>query len=54
MPMPAAEVPARIEALASMGGLDRATAHSQLAAAIQIIVHLGDGPIRVASSSGWM
>ncbi len=34
------EVPARIEALAAMGGLDRATAHSQLAAAIQVVVHL--------------
>lgn len=35
-----AEVPARLEALASMGGLDRAALHSQLAAAVQVIVHV--------------
>ncbi len=35
-----AEVPARFEALASLGGLDRAALHSQLAAAIQVILHV--------------
>ncbi|GJF08250.1 conjugal transfer protein [Mycolicibacterium cyprinidarum] len=35
-----AEVPARFEALAALGGLDRAALHSQLAAAIQVILHV--------------
>ena len=35
-----AEVPARLEALASLGGLDRAALHSQLAAAVQVVVHV--------------
>lgn len=35
-----AEVPARLEALASLGGLDRSALHSQLAAAVQVIVHV--------------
>ena len=34
------EVPARIEALAALGGLNRAAAHSQLAAAVQVILHV--------------
>ena len=36
-----AELPARLEALAALGGLDRAALHSQLAAAIRVVVHLG-------------
>lgn len=36
-----AEVPARLEALAALGGLDRAALHSQLAAAVRIILHVG-------------
>jgi len=36
----ASDVPARIEALASSGGLDRGSAHSQLAAALDTVVHL--------------
>jgi pilus assembly protein CpaF len=36
----AAEVPARLEALAALGGLDRAALHSQLAAAVQVILHV--------------
>lgn len=36
-----AEVPARLEALAAVGGLDRAALHSQLAAAVQVVVHVG-------------
>jgi pilus assembly protein CpaF len=35
-----AEVPARLEALAALGGLDRAALHSQLAAAVQVVLHL--------------
>lgn len=35
-----AEVPARLEALAAPGGLDRAALHAQLAAAIQVVVHV--------------
>ncbi|MBC3842949.1 TadA family conjugal transfer-associated ATPase [Streptacidiphilus sp. 4-A2] len=47
----AADVPARLEALASSAGLDRAALHSQLAAALDVVVHLardGDGLRRVA------
>ncbi|MCM2577704.1 TadA family conjugal transfer-associated ATPase [Streptomyces meridianus] len=36
----AAHVPARLEALASTAGLDRAALHSQLAAALSLVVHL--------------
>jgi len=39
-----AEVPARLEALAALGGLDRSALHSQLAAAVQVVVHVGRGP----------
>jgi pilus assembly protein CpaF len=35
-----AEVPARIEALAALGGLSREAAHSQLSAAIQLVIHM--------------
>jgi pilus assembly protein CpaF len=35
-----AEVPARLEALAAVGGLNRAALHSQLAAAVQAILHV--------------
>jgi pilus assembly protein CpaF len=35
-----AEIPARLEALAAVGGLDRAALHSQLAAAVQVVVHV--------------
>ena len=34
------DVPARIEALAAPGGLDRQAAHSQLASALDVILHL--------------
>jgi len=37
----AADVPARLEALASAAGLDRASLHSQLASALDAVVHLG-------------
>jgi pilus assembly protein CpaF len=35
-----AEVPARFEALAALGGLDRSALHSQLAAAVQVVLHV--------------
>ncbi|MBE1550238.1 pilus assembly protein CpaF [Mycobacterium sp. OAS707] len=35
-----AEVPARLEALAALGGLDRVALHSQLAAAVQVVLHV--------------
>ncbi len=38
-----AEVPARLEALAALGGLDRLALHSQLAAAVQVILHVRRG-----------
>ncbi|WP_349536226.1 TadA family conjugal transfer-associated ATPase [Rhodococcus rhodochrous] len=34
------EVPARLEALAALGGLDRAALHSQLVAAVQVVLHV--------------
>ena len=40
-----AEVPARLEALAGLGGLDRAALHSQLAAAVQVVLHVGRDPV---------
>ncbi|MGI9062568.1 MAG: TadA family conjugal transfer-associated ATPase [Pseudonocardiaceae bacterium] len=35
-----AEVPARLEALAALGGMPRAALHSQLAAAVQVVLHV--------------
>ncbi|NOP97892.1 MULTISPECIES: TadA family conjugal transfer-associated ATPase [Mycolicibacterium] len=35
------EVPARLEALGALGGLDRAALISQLAAAVQVLLHVG-------------
>ena len=46
----AADVPARIEALALAAGLPREAAHSQLGAALDVVIHLGrdrDGRRRV-------
>ena len=46
-----AEVPARLEALATLGGLDRHALHSQLAAAVQVVLHTrrdADGVRRLA------
>jgi pilus assembly protein CpaF len=34
------EVPARLEALAALGGLGRAALHSQLLAAVRVILHM--------------
>ncbi len=39
----ASDVPARVEALALAAGLDRAAAHSQLAAAVDVVLHLVRG-----------
>jgi pilus assembly protein CpaF len=40
----AADVPARVEALALAAGMPRAAAHSQLAAALDVVLHLGRDP----------
>lgn len=48
----AAEVPARLEALAALGGLDRHALHSQVAAALQVILEVRrrpDGARRVSA-----
>jgi pilus assembly protein CpaF len=48
-----AEVPARFEALAALGGLGRAALHSQLAAAIQVVVFMRrDGDVRRLAEVG--
>uniref|UniRef100_UPI003F54C4AE hypothetical protein n=1 Tax=Kitasatospora hibisci TaxID=3369522 RepID=UPI003F54C4AE len=48
----AADVPVRLEALGSLAGLDRSALHSQLRAALDLVVHLvrepGTGRRRVA------
>ncbi|MBB5939506.1 TadA family conjugal transfer-associated ATPase [Streptomyces zagrosensis] len=47
----ASDVPARLEALGSTAGLDRAALHSQLAAALSVVIHLerdGVGRRRIA------
>ncbi|MEU5978657.1 TadA family conjugal transfer-associated ATPase [Streptomyces sp. NPDC047315] len=47
----AADVPARLEALGTAAGLDRAALHSQLAAALAVVIHLTrgrDGRRRIA------
>jgi pilus assembly protein CpaF len=38
------EVPARLEALAALGGMERAALHSQLAAAVQVVLHMRRTP----------
>jgi pilus assembly protein CpaF len=50
----AADVPARLEALAALGGLDRAALHAQLASALDAVVHISRrerGPRRVEGIS---
>ncbi len=46
-----AEVPARLEALAALGGMARHALHSQLAAAVQVVLHVErrDGARRLAA-----
>jgi len=48
------EVPARLEALAGVGGLSRAALHSQLAAAVQVVLHMRRLPsgVRVLDAVG--
>ena len=45
-----AEVPARLEALAALGGMPRPALHSQLAAAVQVVLHVvrAEGARRLA------
>lgn len=61
----AADVPARVEALALTAGLDRAAAHSQLASAIDVVLHLvrdrgtgrrrlGEIAVLVRDADGWV
>ncbi len=60
----AADVPARLEALAAVAGLGRDALHSQLASGLRVVVHLGrapGGPRRVAEvcllvrgADGWV
>jgi pilus assembly protein CpaF len=40
----AVDVPARVEALALAAGLGREAAHSQLASAVDVVIHLARGP----------
>lgn len=49
-----AEVPARLEALAALGGLSRSALHSQLAAAVQVVLHMRrtSSGLRVLSEAG--
>ena len=48
------EVPARLEALAAVGGMPRVALHSQLAAAVQVVLHMRrlDGGARVLDTVG--
>ncbi|HET9128273.1 MAG TPA: TadA family conjugal transfer-associated ATPase [Propionibacteriaceae bacterium] len=39
-----ADVPARLEALASLGGLDRSATHAQVAAALHLVIHVTRAP----------
>jgi len=39
-----ADVPARLEALASLGGLPQAALHAQLASALDAVIHVARGP----------
>jgi pilus assembly protein CpaF len=39
-----AELPARLEALAALGGMGRPALHSQLAAAVQVVLHVVRDP----------
>ena len=46
----AADVPARLEALAALGGMPRAALHAQAAAALDVLVHIG----RLADGRRWV
>jgi pilus assembly protein CpaF len=50
----AADIPARLEALAALGGMTRAALHAQLSSALQVVIHLirdGEGLRRVSEIS---
>jgi pilus assembly protein CpaF len=48
-----ADVPARLEALAALGGLGREATHAQVAAALSVVVHVGrQGPSRLVQQIG--
>ena len=47
----AVDVPARVEALALAAGLDRQAAHSQLASAVDVVLHLRPRP--ATAGGGW-
>lgn len=48
-----AEVPARLEALGALGGLDRQALHSQVAAAVRLVLHMRrDGNTRYLNEIG--
>ena len=47
----AADVPARVEALALAAGLGREAAHSQFAAAVDVVVHLGIDAVRAPAAA---
>ncbi len=47
----AADVPARLEALGALGGLDRHSLHAQLRGAVQVIIHLRRGTDRSGGST---
>ncbi|MFT4295199.1 MAG: TadA family conjugal transfer-associated ATPase, partial [Micropruina sp.] len=46
----ASDVPARLEALAALGGLPRAALHAQAAAALDVLIHVG----RLADGTRWV
>ncbi|MDR1386286.1 MAG: TadA family conjugal transfer-associated ATPase [Propionibacteriaceae bacterium] len=49
----AQDVPARLEALAALGGLDRAATHAQIAAALSVVIHVArQGQRRVVRQIG--
>jgi len=48
-----ADVPARLEALAALGGLSRAATHAQVAAGLSVVVHIArQGPDRRVTEIG--
>jgi len=48
-----ADVPARLEALAALGGLSREATHAQIAAGLSVVVHISrEGPLRQVKEIG--
>jgi pilus assembly protein CpaF len=48
----AGDVPARLEALAALGGLERAAVHAQVAAALDAVIHINRDPAGARRVSG--